>query len=100
MKVFKDCGLWTIVQANLQTVNFIDVQVNLDTSIYQPYSRPDNNTDYRNKNSNHPTTVLKQLPKSIEKRISDISSNKYVLSQSIPMYQDTLQKSGFIEQIK
>ena len=100
MKVFKDCSLRITIQANLPIVNFLDVQLNLDTSTYQAYRKPDNRPVYLNKNSNHPITVLKQLPKSIEKRISDISSNENVFTQSIPIYQDPLQKSGFTEHLK
>ena len=36
----------------------------------------------------------------MEKRISDISSNENIFTQSLPMYQDALQKSGFTERIK
>ena len=36
----------------------------------------------------------------MEKRISDISSNENVFTQSIPLNQDALQKSGFTEQLK
>ena len=50
---------------------------------------------YINKKSNHPSTVLKQLPESILKRISDISSNEYVHKNSIPTYAEALKKSGF-----
>ena len=100
LKVFKDCGLKITIQANLQIVNFLDVQLNLDTSTYQPYRKRDNNPVHLNKNSNHATTVLNQFPKSIEKRIPDISSNENVFTQSIPMHQDALQKSGFTEQLK
>ena len=75
VKVFKGCGLRIITQANLWIVNFLDVQRNLDTSTYQPYRKPDNNPVYFNQNSNQPAIVLKQFLKSMEKRISDISSN-------------------------
>ena len=100
LKVFKDCGLRIKIQVNLRIVNFLDVQLNLDSSTCQPYRKPDNNPVYVNKNYNQPTTVLKQLPKSIEKRISDILSNENVFTQSIPTYQDAFRKSGFTEQLK
>ena len=86
MKVFKDCRLRITIQANLRIGNFLDVQVNLDTSTYQPYLQSYNNSVYLNKNSNHSTTVLKQLLKSIGKRISDMSSNQNVFTHSIPIY--------------
>ena len=100
MKLFKDFGLRITIQANLRITNFFDVQLNLDTSTYQPCRKPDNNPVYLNKNSNHPTTVLKQLPKSIEKRMWNISSNENVFAQSVLLYVDALPKSSFIEQLK
>ena len=99
VKLFKDCGLRITIQANLRIVNFLDVELNLDTSTYQPYRKPDNNPIYLDKNSNHPKTVLDQLPKSIAKRISDISSNESVFNKSIPLYQEALKKSAFKEKL-
>ena len=51
---------------------------------------------YINKKSNHPPVVLKQLPKSIAKRISDISSDENIFSNSIPIYTKALKKSGLM----
>ena len=42
VKLFKNCGLTITIQANLRIVNFFDVQLNLVTSTYQPYRKPDN----------------------------------------------------------
>ena len=100
MKVFKDCGLRKTIQTNPRIVNFFDAQLNLDTSTYQPYRKTNNNVVYLNNNSNHPITILKELPSSIEKRISDISSNENVFTQSISISEYALQKSGFTEQLK
>ena len=58
VKVFKDCGPRKTIQTSSQIVNFLDIQLNLDTSTYQPHRKPDNNPVYLNKSSNHPTTVL------------------------------------------
>ena len=93
VKAFKDCGLRIIIQANLWIVRFCYVQLNFDTSTYQPYRKPDSNPVYLKKISNHPTTILKQLPKSIEKFMLDISSNENVFIQLTPIYQDALQES-------
>ena len=81
------------VQAGLRIANFIDVQFNLIRGTYQPHSKPDNTPVYINKKSNHPPLVLKQLPKSIAKRMSDISSNFF--SNSIPTCSEALNKIGF-----
>ena len=57
-------------------MDYLTCSINLDIFTYQPYRKPDNNPVYLNKNPNLPTTVLKLLPKLIEKCISDISHNK------------------------
>ena len=61
---------------NLKTVDFLDVRFDLVNNTYQPYRKPNNEPIYINKRSNHPPNILKELPKVINKRISDISCNK------------------------
>ena len=80
-KVFKDCGLRITIQANLRKVNFLDVQLNRDTSTYQPCRKPDNNPVYLSKNFSHPTTVLKQsyiIEYMIYNRMKIFSHNRYL----------------------
>ena len=72
MKVFKEFGLRLTIQASLLIVNFFDIQLNLGTSTDKPYRKPDNNPVYLDKISNFFKTVLEQLPKSVEKRISNV----------------------------
>ena len=50
---------------------------------------------YINRKSNHPPTIIKEIPKAIAKPISDISSSEVVFHESIPIYSDALRKSGF-----
>ena len=95
MKVFKDCGLRITIQANLQTVNFLDVQLNLDTSTHQPHRKPYNNPVYLNKNPITPQLI----------QINRKTCIRYIMewksfTQSVTVYQDVLQKSGFKEQEK
>ena len=97
VKVFKDCGLNITIQANLRIVNFLDVQFDMIKGTYQPYRKPDNTPVYINKDSNHPPSIIKQLPKAIEKRISDISSNEEIFYSAIPTYTEALKRSGFNE---
>ena len=59
-----------------QLKDSLDVTFDLYNSLYKPYRKPNNKLIYINKQSNHPPNVLKQLPKSIAKRISDTSSSK------------------------
>ena len=69
----------------------------LDNSAYKPFRKENNKPICINKHSNHPPSILKQLPKSIEKRISETSSNKDIFDESIKPYKDALKESGFNE---
>ena len=83
VKILKECGFSTTIQCNLKSVDFLDVTFDLYNSLYKPYRKPYNKPIYINKQSNHPPNVLKQLPKSIAKRISDTSSSKGIFDKSI-----------------
>ena len=83
VKVFKDCGLSITIKCNLKSEDFLDITFDLLNEIYKPYRKPNNKPLYINKHSNHPPNILKQLPKSIEKRISETSSNIDVFNRSI-----------------
>ena len=54
IKLLKECGLNLTVQTILKIVNFLDVEMNLDTGTYRPYRKPDNKLAYNNRKSNHP----------------------------------------------
>ena len=100
VKIFKEYGLSITIQCNLKSVDFLDVTFDLYNSLYKPYRKPNNKPIYINKQSNHPLNVLKQLPRSITKRISDTSSRKDMFDKSISIYQNALYKSGFKEELK
>ena len=72
--MFKYCGLSITRKCNLKSVDFVDVTFDLVNEIYKPYRKPNNKPLYIIKHSNHSPNILKQLPKSIEKRISETSS--------------------------
>ena len=61
------------IQTDLKIVNFRDVEINLDVGTYRPYRKPDNMPVYINRKSNHPPTIIKEIPKAIATGISDIS---------------------------
>ena len=78
---------------NLHVVDFLDIQFNLKTNSYKPYMKPNSVPVYINKNSNHPTQVLKDLPKTIVKRISTISLSKKIVDNSKTVYEETKEES-------
>ena len=100
VKVFKDCGLSITIKCNLKSVVVPVVTFDLLNHIHKPHSKPNNKPLYINKHSNHPPNILKQLPKSIEKRISEPSSNNDVFNRSIKIYNGALHESNFKETLK
>ena len=98
-KMFKTAGLNITIQEGLGIVNYLDVQFNLNNDTYQPYRKPEDTPVYINKKSNHQPVVLKQLLKSIAKRISDISSDESTFCNSLPIYSEALKKCGFYDKL-
>ena len=74
--LFKEERLSITIETNLIEADFVDVTFNLATKKYFPFRRANNTPLYINAFSNHPPTIIKQLAKMIDKRISNLSCNK------------------------
>ena len=72
-----------------------DVQMNLRTGVHKPFMKPNNTPLYVHNKSNHPPNIIKNIPESINRRLSNISSNEKIFQKAIPPYQDALKKSGY-----
>ena len=55
---------------------------------------------YINIESNHPPSIIKQLPLSIKSRLSSLSSPEEIFNDSVIPYQDALDKSGYKYKLK
>ena len=95
IEIFKKLGLKITIETNLKAVNFLDVTLDLRNYSYKPYQKPNDNPLYINASSNHPPSIIKQLPKNISKRISEISSSKEIFDQAAPYYNNALKSSGY-----
>ena len=93
--VFKDNGVDVIIECNMKVVNYLDVTFNLDDGTYRPYQKPGNIIQYIHVESNHPPNIIKQIPKTIEKRLSQHSSNKERFSESALFYEGKLHQFGY-----
>ena len=100
IQVFKLHKLNITVQINPKIATFLDLELNLENGVHRPYRKPDNEPLYVNANSNHPPNVLKQIPKGIAKRLSEISSNEEVFKAAIPQYEEALKRSGFDQKLE
>ena len=75
--------------------NYIYIYNNLANNKFFPFRKPNNKPLYINTNSNHPTTIIKQLPKMINKRISELSCNKDEFNKAKLTYESALKESGY-----
>ena len=99
-KCFNDLGLHITIQPNLKIVDFLDLTFNLNNGKYYPYQKPNNKPLYINQSSNHPPSILNQLPAAISRRLTDISYDAEVFKEAVPLYNDALKASGFTESIE
>ena len=98
--VFNQIGLKITTQISDITANFLDITLNLRDMSYKPYHKPNDRLIYINTKSNHPPSIIKNLPKMIETRLSRISSNKEVFNESKNYYEDALRESGYRATLK
>lgn len=94
-KIFNKHGLRITVEANLKTVNYLDVTLKLNNGEYKPYCKPNNTVLYVSNKSNHPPSILQNIPRSINNRLNKISSKESAFQDEITPYQEALNKSHY-----
>jgi hypothetical protein len=99
-KIFTSNDLKITIDANKKIVNFLDVTFNLSNETFKPYMKPNNKLLYVHNESNHPPSLLKNIPPNINKRLTTISSNQNVFNDTIPPYQEAINDSGYNYELK
>ena len=84
-KTFKAFGLEIVAESNLRIVNYLDVTMNLNNCSFKPYHKADDIIQYITKESNHPS-IIKYLPASIEKRLSNNLFNEKTFKEAAIYY--------------
>ena len=79
--IFNKNNLQITTEANLKEVNFLDITLDLRTGTYKPYMKENDTPLYVHSGSNHPPRVLKNIPISVNRRLSKIRS--YLTKQSL-----------------
>ena len=97
--LFRQHDLKLIIKCNLKIVDFLDVTLYLTDSTYRPYHKPNDEICYIHKESNHSSSITKQRSISIETRLSKLSLNEKVFDESVTIYQEALDKSGYKHQL-
>ena len=81
--------------ANIKVVNFLDITLDLNTRKYTPYMKENNTIRYIHTKSNHPPSVIKNIPASINNRLTRNSANSDIFDSSTQPYKDALSASGY-----
>ena len=98
-KTFNDHKLKLTIDVNKKSVNFLDVSFDLRSRAYKPYTKPNSVPLYVHRDSNHLPLVLRQIPKSINCWLSNISSCQQMFDSTRQPYQEALLKSGYDYQL-
>ena len=94
-EVYRKHGLSITVDANKKVVQFLDVEFNLENETFKPFIKPNDVPLYVHNQSDHPPSVLKNIPAAINRRISALSSNIEMFESVAPLYQEALNKAGY-----
>ncbi|GFR86959.1 inositol hexakisphosphate and diphosphoinositol-pentakisphosphate kinase 2 [Elysia marginata] len=98
--IFRDNGLNITIQANQKIVDFLDVTFNLHTGLHKPYKKLNDSITYIHKESNHPPSIIKNLPQGIEKSLTNNSSNEKIFEDAAIPYNEALKKNGHVMALK
>ena len=94
IELFKNEGLSITIETNLLVTDFLDATFDLPNNKFYPFRKPGNKPLYINAKSNHPQSIIKELPEMINRRISDLSCNEQEFDKAKGMYESALKDSG------
>ena len=82
VKLFKDNGLKITITAGITQCDFLDVSLDLGTMLYKPYHKENKIPKYVNVGSNHPRSIIKNIPLGVQERLSMTSSNEEIFKNN------------------
>ena len=95
VRIFERLGLKIEINVNKTVVDFLDVTLDLRNNTFQPYMKPNSEPKYVHRLSNHPPSILKNIPQSVNDRLCKLSSSEEKFKAAAPPYQEALQRSGY-----
>ena len=100
IKTFQGNGLSIASQTNIIRVYTLDINQNLATESYKLCRKPSDQPLYIDKYSNHPRHIIKTLPDTISKTISELSSTKKDFEEAAPIYIEAMKQAKHDCQLK
>ena len=94
ISIFKSEGLSITTESGITKTDFLDVLIDLKTGEHRPFRKENNTTRYIDCSSNHPTSVIRALPRMIRRRITILSSSADIFDQEIGHYRSALEASS------
>ena len=94
-KLFEEFGFSLDVTTDLKITDYLDVSLNLYSGTVSPFRKRNQDLRYVNRGSNHPIQVFKHVPKGIEHRLSNNSSNKEIFERSKQEYEEAFKNDGY-----
>ena len=70
------------------------------TGLHRPFIKPNTKPLYVHAKSNHPKSILENIPANVNKRLSMLSSNENVFGSSTKLHQEALEASGYKHKLK
>ena len=77
----------------------MDVTLNLNDGSFRPCHKPDDIIQYINKELIHLPNLIKHLPASLEKRLSNNSFHEKIFQESAIYCEDTLNRACYIDKV-
>ena len=84
--ILKSTGIGITISANLKTVDFLDLTLDLDLGTYQIFNKPNNTPLYVHKQSSHPPSVTRNIASGINQRLSSNCSNEELFKMGTPIF--------------
>jgi hypothetical protein len=97
---FKKHGLGLEVSPISTFIDFLDVRFDVSQKTYQIYHKPNANTQYVHRKSNHPAKILNNMSNNTNLRINKLCSNEELFNKNKNFYENILQKSGYKSELK
>ena len=99
LHLFKEHHLNLEIKSNLKIMEYLDIRFDLITGLFKPYNKTNNIPRYVKAKSNHPPSMLKEIPKFVSKHITWNSCNKQVSNAAASFYNHILDKCGYSEKL-
>ena len=99
-ETFAKFGLKITIEANKKVVQFLDAEFDLRDESFKPFLKLGDTPQYVHVQSNHPPSILRNIPEAIQKRLSALSSDENKFNEVVPIYQEALNKSGYKFKLK